>query len=772
MKFVEKNGDILIVRVSVERLRAAPKGAPRKSIKADFLPSVLRLSGLLPIHAAAASRLNTMNVELILKVVGKMSSKGGSEIHLADIVSGVANYSPAAAQLADLLKRDFEEREVVIVAGGSEHRVSILVLKDTNLERAKNINVLSSGSLRMVTLAQKPEATDAARAEFRNTERYHHGTGLASGFGVGRVYIWATPEAHITRYEIPEDKIETEVKRFEAACVRAKDELTRLADLARTKGDSLTAQLMETHRVLVEGLELEVPDQIRRVRLNAEHMVADYIREYSDRLRPGPSQGEEFIHILDDFADIQKIVLQYLNGNAHPRGFERVTEPIVVVATDIRPQDLAELHAVGDKLVAIVTEHGGPTSHASIIARSRNIPAVVLGERNGQPGATRLLPEGKIAAVSGAGGVVIMNPSDDVLAQFRLEATRLRGYVEAVERKVRGKLAETLDRQRVTLLGNADHPAQCDAVRSFEGDGVGLLRSEFIFMDHPEMPTEDELTRLFLDVPEKMDVTLRIADFGGDKMPASIRRALKVSGEQEFGFMGLRGMRLYFHNAATEAILLAQVRAALRASGERPGLKIMFPMVSGIHTMRRIHDVIRGAKSELSAERVPFNDRVPIGSMVELPSTVQIIDDLMKEVDFVSVGTNDLIQYTLGVDRGAATVSRYYDPFHPAVLRQLARLTVAAKKAKKDMSICGDMASDPLSVLVMMGMGVRRFSAIPTSIPMVKYLVRSVRMEDAQKLARGVLRKIGDLQGQDGYDKVVHAEVGRIFEPGVISILG
>ena len=236
--------------------------------------------------------------------------------------------------------------------------------------------------------------------------------------------------------------------------------------------------------------------------------------------------------------------------------------------------------------------------------------------------------------------------------------------------------------------------------------------------------------------------------------------------------MGLRGMRLYFHNEGTEALLLAQIRAVLRASGERPNLKIMFPMVSGIHTMQRIQAVVEGAKGELRERGVKFNGKIALGSMVELPSTVEIIEELLDDVDFISVGTNDLIHYTLGVDRGAASVSRYYDPFHPAVLRLLSRLTKAARKAGKDISICGDMASDPLSVLVMMGMGIRRFSAIPTGIPMVKYLVRSVRLKDSETLAKRVLRRVGELQGQDGYEKVVHAEVATIFEPGVMNILG
>ena len=306
----------------------------------------------------------------------------------------------------------------------------------------------------------------------------------------------------------------------------------------------------------------------------------------------------------------------------------------------------------------------------------------------------------------------------------------------------------------------------------YEGEGIGLFRTEFKYMGRGDLPSEDELVNALLEIPADMEAIVRIADFGGDKMPHRIREALGLSGASESGMMSLRGERLYLHSPEMAELQAIQIRAILRAAEERPKLKMMFPMVAGLHTLRQIRRIIAATREDLVAKRISHAERIPVGIMVELPSTVRIIDQLMPHIDFASIGTNDLIQYTLAVDREAASVARYYDPFHPAVLRQIDDVVRAGAKARKVVSVCGDMASDPMAVLVMMGMGIRTFSAIPGSIPNVKYMVLSVEMADSKRLTRKILRTIGDIGEAESYRDAVRRMIGDHFGANIVGMVG
>ena len=403
-----------------------------------------------------------------------------------------------------------------------------------------------------------------------------------------------------------------------------------------------------------------------------------------------------------------------------------VKEKVVIVAENLTPSDTMRLRK--DLVAAFVTDKGGVTSHTAIVARSLRIPAVV-GTKN----ATKVIKDNDIVIVDGVKGLVIVNPTLEEVTKYMNKMENYTKIVSALMERYRRIPSVTLDGRKVEVAANAASLEDIDLALSYGAEGIGLLRTEFLFMNRDSLPDEEELFQAFKVAAQKVGdkpLIIRTLDIGGDKpLPY-----LKIP-EESNPFLGWRGIRLCLDNVELFRI---QLRAILRAS-VYGNVHVMFPMISDLSEVIRAKRLLREVMEELSKENIPFNREMKVGIMIETPSAAVISDLLAKEVDFFSIGTNDLTQYTLAVDRTNEKVADLYDHLHPAILR-LVKITIEnAHREGIWVGMCGEMAGDPLAVPVLLGLGLDEFSVVPTSVPVVKRIVSSMRFKDAEALARKVL---------------------------------
>jgi phosphotransferase system enzyme I (PtsI) len=441
-----------------------------------------------------------------------------------------------------------------------------------------------------------------------------------------------------------------------------------------------------------------------------------------------------------------------LRGSPDAPSLARLPEPVVLVAGDLRPSEAAELD--WDRVLAIVTDIGSSTYHTAIIARSLGIPAVA-----GLKQATQLIPPGAVVAVDGARGEVVVEPSPDALTalraaqeQHRREEERLRG--------TRGLAACTPDGVAVRLEANVEFPEEAATAQLYGAEGIGLFRSEYLLGRGLRFPSEEQQLDVYRRLLEQMHpfpVTVRTWDVGSEALgpagPSSPNPAL-----------GERALRLLRRSAEPFRV---QLRALLRAGTHGP-IRIMFPFVSGVSDLRLALALLEQARAELRAEGRAFRDDVPVGINVEVPSAAVVADRLAAEVDFFSVGTNDLIQYLLAVDRTDPRVSALYEPLHPAVLRTLAGIARAAAAADRPLSVCGEMAGQPLQAVLLVGLGYRELSMAPSAIPRVKEALRAVSAADAAALAARCLT----LASGSEIESLVRDSLPQVVAPGVRDAAG
>ncbi len=402
-------------------------------------------------------------------------------------------------------------------------------------------------------------------------------------------------------------------------------------------------------------------------------------------------------------------------------------DKVVVVARNLTPAITVRLDR--GKILGFVADSVGPTSHAAILARSLEVPAV-----GAVPDLPKVLKPQDVLVVDGSTGLVFVNPTRKVLDHYR----KLKKRADSRRRSL-AKLARlpsvTTDGERIQLLANIGKSQEAAAALKAGADGVGLYRTEFPFMLRREMPSEQEQFKLYREVVERMaprPVTIRVLDVGGDKFPSYIPVPRDTN-----PYLGWRGIRLLLRH---KEVLKTQLRAILRAS-KFGRVSVLYPVVSGLEELRMVKMLFDEVKTELSQQRIAFDENVLQGAMVEVPSAVIIIDLLLREVDFLSIGTNDLIQYILAINRNSDSLAPFFDPFHPAVLRVLRNLVGAARRAKKRISICGEVAGDPIACRVLVGMGYRSLSMAPAAIPQIKETVRGSDLKECRRLASGAFKK-------------------------------
>jgi phosphotransferase system enzyme I (PtsI) len=536
------------------------------------------------------------------------------------------------------------------------------------------------------------------------------GMGVSGGIAIGRAVCIETRGPDVYRLHLPEDQVENEVARLREGAVHARKELERIRVRAEEDLGNDLAAIFDAHVLLLSDRAFlgRVEQRIRTNHVNAEWAVAKTAEELDDR----------FAHMDDtylrerseDLTDVSRHLLRSLQGIAHQE-LSELPNDIVIVADDLTPSDAIRLGR--ERVIGFAIETGGRTSHTTIIARSLNLPSVA-----GLVGIMGRLSDETPIIVDGEKGTVILHPTDEVIAKYRARKLEieLRGHDMLATRELP---AVTRDGVEILLMANIDLPEEVEEVKLFGAAGVGLYRSEFLYIEKsPHMPTEEEhleIYRRLVELSAPHPAIIRTYDLGGRKLAREM-----LATEEENPVLGLRGIRLTL--ARTE-VFRSQIRALFRA-GLYGDLWIMLPMVSNIEELRKFRVFADEVMAEMEQEGVPFRRDVKLGVMIEVPGAALTADLLGREAAFFSIGTNDLIQYSLAVDRNNEHVANLYQPLHPAILRMLRFVIDSGRAAGIEVSLCGEMAADPRYALLLVGLGLRRLSMSPRQIPEVKTWIR------------------------------------------------
>jgi phosphotransferase system enzyme I (PtsI) len=547
------------------------------------------------------------------------------------------------------------------------------------------------------------------------------GMGVSDGIAIGRAVCIETRGPDIFRFHIPEDQVETEVARLHEGALHAKSELGRIRARAEEDlGDDLAA-IFDAHVLLLSDRAFlgRVEQRIRTQHVNAEWAVHKTAEELDNRFaRMDDAYMREK---SEDLTDVSRHLLRSLQG-IHHHDLSEMPDDVVIVADDLTPSDAIRLGR--ERVIGFAIESGGRTSHTTIIARSLNLPAVA-----GLVGIMGQLRDEAPIIVDGETGTVILHPTEEVVAQYRARKAELERRDQDLL-ATRELVAVTRDAVEIRLMANIDLPEEVDEVSIFGADGVGLYRSEFLYIEKsPHMPTEDEHVEIYRRLAELSaphPAIIRTYDLGGRKLAREMMET-----EEENPVLGLRGIRLTL--ARTE-VFRSQIRALYRA-GLYGDLWIMLPLVSTLEEVRQFRAFAAEVHEEMEREGVPFRRDVRLGVMIEVPAAAIIADVLAREVDFFSIGTNDLIQYSMAVDRNNEHVANLYQPLHPAILRMLRFVIDSARAQGIEVSLCGEMAADPRFALLLVGLGLRRLSMSPRQIPEVKTWIREITVSDLAELA-------------------------------------
>ena len=555
-----------------------------------------------------------------------------------------------------------------------------------------------------------------------------HGSGVSSGISIGTAHVLSRARPSVPEYNVPKVLIDKEVERFKTAIALARDQLERIRQHIPKKAPPEAVSFIETHQLILDDTMIsEAPiATIRKEQRNAEWAL----KVQSDRL------GEIFERMDDQYlrnrkTDIDQVVDRVLRNLIMPgeqESGEEIEAGQIIVASDLTPADTVMLKH--NRIKAFVTDWGGPISHTAILARSLGIPAIVATHS-----ATQYVRNGETLIVDGKRGVIIIDPEPSILQEYRRRQRAIRELKKELENIKRAK-SRTRDGRTVQLMANIELPADVTAANKAGAEGIGLYRTEFLYMNREHPPTEDEQFRAYRKIVKAMEnrpVTIRTLDLGADKQvdggastgPVSVNPAL-----------GLRAVRLCLNDLN---LFRPQLRAILRAAvfGK---VKMMIPMLSTQAELFRVLELIEEVKQELKREGKAFDPNLPVGGMIEVPAAAVSADLFAPYLDFLSIGTNDLIQYTLAIDRVDDAVNYLYDPLHPSVLRLIDLTIRAGESAGIPVAMCGEMAGDSRYTRLLLGMGLKEFSMHPSTLLEVKKIIRENEFAKMSRFARSILR--------------------------------
>ncbi|HEX7559709.1 MAG TPA: phosphoenolpyruvate--protein phosphotransferase [Usitatibacter sp.] len=555
-----------------------------------------------------------------------------------------------------------------------------------------------------------------------------HGIGVSGGIAIGHAHLFAGMSAEVDHYEITGLEVIREQRRYDRAVKEVRDELSELSDSVRHGPSAELAPFVNVHRLLLDDAAFsEAPrDIIREQHCNAEWALRaqldELLAQFGDIEDPYLKERE------DDVRQVAERILGALAGTQRRIAIKPVREDAsILVARDLSPADVILFRQ--HPFAAFVTDLGGATSHTAIIARSMNIPAIVALHHS-----RSFIHEDELIIIDGTQGVVIVNPDRSVLAEYRLKQNQARLERDKLKR-LKSAPAATLDGTPVQLYANIELPSDVESVKASGATGVGLFRSEFLFMNRRDLPDEDEQYEAYREVVEGLKglpVTIRTLDLGADKT---------VEGQQDHDpvtnpALGLRAIR---YCLAEPQVFNTQLRAILRASRHGKVL-ILIPMLTTWNELSQALAAVKQAKEQLRDEGVKFDDYVPVGGMIEVPAAAIALPMFIRKLDFLSIGTNDLIQYTLAIDRADDRVAHLYDPLHPAVLALIAGVIRTAQQHEKPVAVCGEMAGDVELTRMLLGFGLRHFSMHPAHLLGVKQRVLMTSLPDISPIVARILR--------------------------------